>query len=539
MSANVLFSLDSDRDGRITAGEPGRWDWEWARGGRGAIAIADFGQSPTPQLTPVHLSTDGAGEVKVGLSRLSVPFVTVYTRRGDELVPVLGQVGDKLVQVAAFSVGDIELLVRPLAFPGFGFDGLIELTAALGSTVDRCVLRVAPWMGTPSTCEPQVVYVVPIAGRAARGGNLQFIEELEAACARAGVKVHRVEYSNPQYSNSPGTPVSDRWIQDEIEFGFSSAPVTEVAQVVIDGPRNRELDGVGFEQRLGANLGVWQLDSDFDLPSNLDAFGNLEFAPPVPGFPMGRAVLGTKVAGDEAGEKASLRLRQFLWAQQVQTAFEVPTDWLSVGHVDEAISFVPTKGDRGFVVAIASPRAARVLFERLAQGDGGDRVLWQGQLRSPSGAPMSAEETITELLERAELWAFNAACDAHLDSMREVLKLELKLDEKDFVEVPVIFEKHGAGAGAYFPDMVNHLVLGQLSVVPRPYGPRDAAGHDEIEQNFRALFPDSEVVFVDDWLSYHKLSGEVHCGTNVRRAPMPDLEWWNYAYPGTHNAWAE
>lgn len=35
-------------------------------------------------------------------------------------------------------------------------------------------------------------------------------------------------------------------------------------------------------------------------------------------------------------------VRDFLKAQQVQAPVELYSDWLSVGHVDEFLSFVPT-----------------------------------------------------------------------------------------------------------------------------------------------------------------------------------------------------
>ena len=39
-------------------------------------------------------------------------------------------------------------------------------------------------------------------------------------------------------------------------------------------------------------------------------------------------------------------VRDFLSAQQVQAPVEVYSDWLSVGHVDEFLSFVPTSDQK-------------------------------------------------------------------------------------------------------------------------------------------------------------------------------------------------
>lgn len=39
-------------------------------------------------------------------------------------------------------------------------------------------------------------------------------------------------------------------------------------------------------------------------------------------------------------------VRDFLKAQQVQAPVELYSDWLSVGHVDEFLSFVPTSDQK-------------------------------------------------------------------------------------------------------------------------------------------------------------------------------------------------
>ncbi len=35
----------------------------------------------------------------------------------------------------------------------------------------------------------------------------------------------------------------------------------------------------------------------------------------------------------------------------------------------------------------------------------------------------------------------------------------------------------------------------------------------------------SSLRFIDDWEVYHRFKGEVHCGTQVRRAPS-SVTWW-------------
>lgn len=39
-------------------------------------------------------------------------------------------------------------------------------------------------------------------------------------------------------------------------------------------------------------------------------------------------------------------VRDFLYAQQVQAPIELYSDWLTVGHVDEFVTFVPIPGKK-------------------------------------------------------------------------------------------------------------------------------------------------------------------------------------------------
>lgn len=47
-----------------------------------------------------------------------------------------------------------------------------------------------------------------------------------------------------------------------------------------------------------------------------------------------------------SGRRMARVVRDFLHAQQVQAPVELYSDWLSVGHVDEFLSFVPTSDQK-------------------------------------------------------------------------------------------------------------------------------------------------------------------------------------------------
>lgn len=74
---------------------------------------------------------------------------------------------------------------------------------------------------------------------------------------------------------------------------------------------------------------------------------------------------------------------------------------------------------------------------------------------------------------------------------------------------------------------VNMIVLGKNLGIPKPFGPR-VNGRCALEAEMSSLMEGLGLncTFIDNFKSYHKLLGEVHCGSNVRRKPF-DFKWWN------------
>jgi protein-arginine deiminase len=116
----------------------------------------------------------------------------------------------------------------------------------------------------------------------------------------------------------------------------------------------------------------------------------------------------------------------------------------------------------------------------------------------------------------------NLAIDESVARLREQLKMELNLEDSDFVMMPALFQE----GMAVIPNAVNSVVVNGHLLVPMPLGPR-LDEQDGFEQAIRAALAgcDVRVVFINSWNAYHASGGEVHCGTNTFRR-LRDPAWW-------------
>lgn len=290
--------------------------------------------------------------------------------------------------------------------------------------------------------------------------------------------------------------------------------------------------------------------------TGFDAGGNLECTPPCRSaagrvYPWGRIYYGT-------GAQMNAQTRSFLDAQLVQPPIDVPTDWLTVGHVDEVISFIPVPNGpehKKWKMLIASPARAYemlractdtwvMLRDRRLEMNRTWRLV-QTEVRRMLEADYALEvrEHATDTqIEADDLEEFNTdTVQPALDIIETRMKAETGATNDDIIRVPVIFmPAAGNGAEALTGDMVNMLVVNDRCIVPEPFGPGSGPAHDifrnEMRSKIRAANAALRVEFVDDWYSYHARTGEVHCGTNTLRRPAnldawlqtPAAEWWRY-----------
>uniref|UniRef100_A0A674HAZ6 Protein-arginine deiminase C-terminal domain-containing protein n=1 Tax=Taeniopygia guttata TaxID=59729 RepID=A0A674HAZ6_TAEGU len=314
----------------------------------------------------------------------------------------------------------------------------------------------------------------------------------------------------------------DRWIQDEMEFGYIQAP-HKTLPVVFDSPRDLGLKDFPVKSILGPDFGYVARQAA-EGASSLDSFGNLEVSPPVTvqgkEYPLGRILIGSSFPR-VGGRRMAKAVRDFLVAQKVQEPVELFSDWLSVGHVDEFLSFVPAPDRKGFRLLLASPSACYQLLREKQEEGFGEAAMFQGLDRVP-------KPTINEILANEELRKFNDYAQSCISWNRDILKRSLGLAEPDILDIPQLFQSNAASeAQAFFPDMVNMLVLGRHLGIPKPFGPV-VGGRCCLEQRVRELLEPLGLscTFIDDFFSYHVLLGEVHCGTNVRRKPFA-FKWWD------------
>ncbi|NXA30581.1 PADI1 deiminase, partial [Ibidorhyncha struthersii] len=389
--------------------------------------------------------------------------------------------------------------VEGLAFPDIGFSGLVAFHVTLLESpekglletpifTDTVVFRVAPWIMTPNTAAPLEVFVCSV------DDNEDFVAAVGAVAEKAKCPLTIC----PLPENR-----QDRWIQDEVEFGYVQAP-HKTFPVVFDSPRDRGLKDFPVKRILVPNpFPLPSLAKPPEGASSLDSFGNLEVSPPVTvqgkEYPLGRILIGSSFPSPGGlGGKSG-----------VQPLFPAP---LPQNH-----PFLPLQG---FRLLLASPSACYQLLKEKQEEGFGEAAMFEGLEKVP-------KPTINEILANEGLRKFNNYVQRCIDWNRDLLKQELGLSEQDIIDIPQLFILKGSRADALFPDMVNMLVLGRHLGIPKPFGPL-VGGQCCLEERVRELLEPLGLTctFIDDYFSYHVLSGEVHCGTNVRRKPFA-FKWWH------------
>uniref|UniRef100_A0A7N8XQQ4 Protein-arginine deiminase n=1 Tax=Mastacembelus armatus TaxID=205130 RepID=A0A7N8XQQ4_9TELE len=560
-AVEISLDVDADRDGIVEKNNPNKSSWKWGPNGHGAILLVNCDSERTyvkrldseqdcitsvsdlkdmapmvlrtrgPAKLPdgykltMHISQGDAENVRVfrSLSAVSILQKSDSNFFGKDYPLVLSS--QILSQELPYTggVAEMKFYVEGLRFADKDFDGLISIHLSLLEPIcegiperpiftDKVVFRVAPWIMTPNTLKPLEVFVCSTSD------NSKFLKGMRNLVAKSGYKLKIC---------SENMNRGDRWIQDELEFGYIDSPHHRFP-VVLDSPRDGSLMDFPFNELLGPDFGYVTRVAHHKDVSSLDSFGNLEVSPPVTVngkyYPLGRIIIGVAFPTATKGRNMTKVVQDFLWAQKVQEPIALFSDWLEVGHVDEFMTFVPAPDRKGFRLLLASPDAAYKLFRGL-QADG------HGQAQLFDGLRDEEPVTLDEILGDNGFQAQNNYVQSCIDWNRDVLKRELGLDDEDIIDLPILFKlvnnKDEYRALAFYPDMVNMIVLGKNLGIPKPFGPK-VNGCCALEAEMCSLMEGLGLrcTFIDDFASYHKLLGEVHCGSNVLREPF-DFRWWN------------
>ncbi|KAK5912081.1 hypothetical protein CesoFtcFv8_001987 [Champsocephalus esox] len=569
-AVEISLDVDADRDGVVEKNNANKGSWKWGSNGHGAILLVNcdsermFLKKPDSEQDQVSKVSD-LKDMSVMVLRTKGPAklpegykLTMHISQGDaESVRVfrasssgvesnllqklfnhfvkeypLVLSNEVLSQEVPYlgGVSEMKFHVEGLRFPDKDFDGLISINLSLLEPIsdglpetpiftDTAVFRVAPWIMTPNTLQPVEVFVCSTSD------NYQFLKGMRNLVTKSGYKLKICH----EYMNR-----GDRWMQDELEFGYIDSPHHRFP-VVLDSPRDRGLKDFPYDELLGPDFGYVTRVAQREDVSSLDSFGNLEVSPPVTvngkNYPLGRILIGVAFPTATKGRNMTKVVQDFLWAQKVQEPVALFSDWLVVGHIDEFMTFVPAPDRKGFRLLLASPDAGYKLFRGL-QRDG------HGQAKLFEGLKDEEQQTVDEILNDKGLAAENNYVQSCIDWNRDVLKRELGLDDEDIIDLPILFKlvmeendnnkaETELRAVAYYPDMVNMIVLGKNLGIPKPFGPK-VNGRCALEEEMCSLMEGLGLscTFIDDFASYHKQLGEVHCGSNVRREPF-DFKWWN------------
>ena len=255
---------------------------------------------------------------------------------------------------------------------------------------------------------------------------------------------------------------------------------------------------------ISATIGTARL-----FPTKNNDGGNIESTPPLPGFPLGRIIVGDTISYGPSN---------YLAQQSVQTRsgelVVLPVDWLTVGHVDELFSFI--ESTNGYVCLVADLDLGISLLSSFTNHLEGSYTFTKSHLLS--------------LYSNPDEIPFIEEVRSNLSDIRMKIAQLLGVDQTALVRVPVLFSPSHPLPGrrdtlshAKLPNLVNLLFVKTESgnrkiIMPRP----DYQPFQEYMENLLGElgYDSNEYAFIDT-SELHPNYGEVHCGTNVQRLRSP------------------
>jgi protein-arginine deiminase len=397
---------------------------------------------------------------------------------------------------------------------------------------DRAFLRLAPWILNGNLSPFDKVW--------SSDESTEFVDGVQESADAA-------EVTYETYGN-----YGDQWTQDWMQTGYFAMPIQgEGGEVVVHGmgvanarPWGRNNSDNQLPLRwlmrnyLGPNKGVFHAYKEPHTGDTYDSHGNHDLIPAYTNgdqsFPLGRIIIGSGVLKET---------RDFYNAQGAQSPYYTSnSSWLLVGHVDEYFSYAPAATERGWKLLVAAPVRARGMFDDLSADGGGALIVHQNKdfYDFQSGNLVPADSSVDELLANEDVMDASQTAQVFVDEEIQKLADEVGLADDEIVEMPFLYGAINAGYKAhvaYQPGTVNLLLMGDVAAIPKPFGPR-VNGEDIFETDLNQRLGTSAEklgkdgqglvnVYVDNWDLYHRLDGEVHCGTNPETsAPFSSVNWW-------------
>lgn len=178
--------------------------------------------------------------------------------------------------------------------------------------------------------------------------------------------------------------------------------------------------------------------------------------------------------------------------------------------------------------SILKTLAVQMLEDAKAAGNG-TAILFAKKFWLGDNGYTSAQTTISKVLDDTEVMASTAEAVVEVDEQIDVLKKEVGLVDEDFIPIPFTNYPTYGYSLAHIPGMVNGIYLSDKDFgVPKPYGPSidNVAIFDKAVIDVLAPLGIT-THFIEDWDLYHRLSGEVHCGSNTVREIPQNATWWD------------
>jgi protein-arginine deiminase len=435
---------------------------------------------------------------------------------GEEFLPVAS--GDALTRDEIIAGIELAVEAKDIVRDTTVWDGFVDvtLTVSVGeaSKSDVVRMRVAPVITYHHLLPAEETFVSSFRS----SGNAALRSDLSAIAKEVGVKA------------PTSVAELDPWAQDFFETAFMSMPGPNGTQHVIrvalrsanvyepKSTKNplREAGRYAFKMRGKDVAAVQQFDRKHDMNADsLNSFGNLETIPPYTfdgkSYPMGRILRGNIKSFATDGS-----FTKMMEAQGAQPPVYIDTSWLLVGHVDETLSFIKAPSPRGWVLLANDPKLAADMLDKASKAGQGATKMFVGMEWEEGD---SAEVTIDAALSDQDVMGASNEAIVEVAAQLTKLKAETGLTEAEIVKIPFLHMPIQGASIAYNPGIVNGLYMTDRDfVAPKPHGP-EIEGKDIFETALTdALKPYGVTArFAEDWDDYHRMMGEVHCGTNATR----------------------